>query len=333
MHSTVTGKCIKERALRSRAAEVPPARSPALGVRFVVRRGPERVEPDIEGEGSIDRGSSLAIPRRVNETSERPRCVTGGLDIGARSVKAAILSHHGAQSSVVTKAVVQITGCRNVLAAMRASWGQVLAEANLSARDVDFVASTGLCDSRDAHVGPFYGHLSHALGAQLLFPDATVVLDVGANQVRCDLLSAPSNRQGVLSRKDAGYGDSLLEAPADQPAAAPDEQAEPPAAAGLTEKLAEHAATILHGLAIDGKVVLTGGMVLDPDFVHGLWRRLLGSESNIALLVSPDGIFAGAYGAAILAARRFDAISHSFDPVVARPFLPHTLGRHDRSLN
>ena len=72
------------------------------------------------------------------------------------------------------------------------------------------------------------------------------------------------------------------------------------------------------------KVVLTGGMVRDAGFVQSLWRELLALDSRASLLISPEATFAGAYGAAILAARRFARISRPSipgftDSVVARP--------------
>ena len=50
----------------------------------------------------------------------------------------------------------------------------------------------------------------------------------------------------------------------------------------------------------EGTVVLTGGMVHNSDYVHGVWSELLASESRLSLLISPEAVFAGAYGAAIL---------------------------------
>ena len=86
-------------------------------------------------------------------------------------------------------------------------------------------------------------------------------------------------------------------------------------------------------LAVGEKVVITGGMVLDAGFVHGLWSQLITSENNVSLLISREGIFAGAYGAAVLAARRFGQISQSFGLGGTDPLAPPTSDRHDRSLN
>jgi benzoyl-CoA reductase subunit D len=272
----------------------------------------------------------------VTQAPDCPTWLTSGIDIGARSVKIAILSHRDGRSSVLATAVVQIPGSRDAddaRAAMRDGWGRVLAEANLSARDVDYVASTGTRDRHVARVGPFYGHLSHALGGRLLFPDATVALDVGANQIRCDLLNDPSNGPlGVAGREDEDGGE-LLHPPDRRAEQSSDRPSAPPVAGPLRESMAARAAVLLRALAVGGKVVLTGGMVLDAGFIHGLWSRLVTSENNLSLLISPEGVFAGAYGAAILAARRLDRISRSFAPGATDPLVPRSPDRHDRSLN
>ena len=90
--------------------------------------------------------------------------------------------------------------------------------------------------------------------------------------------------------------------------------------------LATQATSLLRSLSIDGRVVLTGGTVLDADFVRSLWLRMLASENNVSLQISPEAIFAGAYGAAILAARRFRRISRISDPVADDPLAQRLLG-------
>jgi benzoyl-CoA reductase subunit D len=258
---------------------------------------------------------TLAFGQAVAGASEGATCVTSGLDIGARSVKIAVLAHRGMHAAVLASAVVQIQGCRDdsaARAALRESWGRVLAEANLSARDVDFMASTGTRDRQIVRAGHFYRHPSQALalGARLLFPDATVALDIGLTHVRCDLLGSPlGGPRRILVCREAGRGDDSLDA------------------------LGRRAATLLHSLAIDGKVVLTGGIVRDADFVHNLWSRLLAAESKFSLLISPDAIFAGAYGAAILAARRFRRLSRPVGLPVVEASEARMLSGDDRSLN
>jgi len=232
-----------------------------------------------------------------------PACVTGGLGLGAHSVKMAILSHQAARSTVMARSVVQIPGARDVgdvQTAIRESWRQVLSEANVSARDVDNVATTGSGARPLVRVGHLYGRSSQALGARLLFPEADVAVELDGNEVRCVLLRDASGRMRRVECDDPRLGDACL---------------------------VTRAAMLLCSPALSGKVVLTGEMLLDPDVVQRLWSRLLALQSNVSLLISPQAIFAGAYGAAILAARRFNRLPNPFVPAVTAPIVAtHSAG-------
>jgi hypothetical protein len=103
--------------------------------------------------------------------------------------------------------------------------------------------------------------------------------------------------------------------------------------APMSECLVTRAAILLCSPALGGKVVLTGDMVLDPGVVQRLWSRLLALQSNASLLISPQATFAGAYGAAILAARRFNQIPTPFVPALTDPFVTTHAHASDRALN
>jgi benzoyl-CoA reductase subunit D len=258
--------------------------------------------------------------------------LTGGLDIGARSVKIAILSHQETGPVVLAKFLLRIQGSCDPLAervAIRESWHRVLADSGLSAGDIDYVASTGTPDRQLVQVGRHNERSSHAFGARLLFPDATAALDIGANQIRCALLSeVPVGLRYASIRLEPGCGSETWDAIARRSGATSDE-ATPMANTTLPDDLATSALTLARRLAVEGKIALTGGMVRDADFVRSLWNRLLESESSVSLLVSPEAVFAGAYGAAILAARRFSRISRTLvltaDPLAQRSL---SIGRH-----
>jgi benzoyl-CoA reductase subunit D len=273
----------------------------------------------------------------MTKTLARETLLTGGLDVGDRSVKIAILSHQGGRSTVLAKVLIRIQGRPDARAdriAIRESWGRVLADAGLSAGDIDYVASTGTRDRQLVRVGHYYQRSSHALGAQLLFPDATAALDIGSDQIRCALSSEPRDgRRYAATRQEAGYGREMLEAIARRMGVTVDEASVLPEAIALQDDLAARALKLLRSLAVDGKTVLTGGMVLDAGLVRSLWRRLLESGSNVSLLISPEAIFAGAYGAAILAARRFLRVSRTVVPVAADPLAQRILRIDRRSLN
>jgi benzoyl-CoA reductase subunit D len=245
------------------------------------------------------------------------RILTGGLDVGARSVKIAILSHEETRSVVLAKALIRIparSDARSSRFVMRESWGRVLADAGMSAADIDYVASTGRPDRQLVRVARFYEPSTHAVGAGLLFSDAAASLDIGTDQIRCALVGEPPNgRRYAAARRDAEP--MLL-----------------PASLALQDELAESAIRLLHSLVAEGKVVLTGGMALDAGFVRRLWARLLESGSNFSLLISPQAPFAGAYGAAMMAAVRYRRISGAVEAPAAPPER-RILGIDRRTLN
>src|SRR5205814_8063531 len=128
-----------------------------------------------------------------------------------------------------------------------------LRETNLSARDVDNMASTGSGARRAVRVGRLYGHSSYALGARLLFPDATVALEVDVNRIHCVLLRDPTGSIRQAERDDEPFGALASVQRVDGPAA-------PSAGASLPEYLATRAALLLRSLTTSEKVALTGGM-------------------------------------------------------------------------
>jgi benzoyl-CoA reductase subunit D len=272
----------------------------------------------------------------VSKTGGSEPLLTGGLDVGARSVKIAILSHEGSRSVVLAKALVRIRGHLDTRAdrtAIREGWSRALADAGSSRGDIDCVASTGTRDRQTIRIGHFYQRFTHALGARLLFPDAIAALDVGADQIRCALLSdAAHRRRYAATIQEARDGSGTSETLA-RPAGVTSDEVTLRAIVLRQEDLATRSMELLRSLSVDGGVVLTGGMVLNADFVRSLWYRLLESESDVSLLLSPEAVFAGAYGAAILAARRFGRLSHSADPAVAGPFAQRILGIDRRTLN
>ena len=166
----------------------------------------------------------------------------------------------------------------------------------------------------------------------MLFPDATLALDVGANELRGVMLSLSSEKRRAWIRDQVPKQD-LFRMLAHRAEVHLVQLSAPFADARLPQYLAARAAMLLRSLAADGKVVLTGGLVRDARFVHGLWSELLASESRLSLLISPEAVFAGAYGAAILAARRFERTARSPAPAFVEPLVWGLAGPQDRSLN
>jgi benzoyl-CoA reductase subunit D len=242
--------------------------------------------------------------------------LTCGLDVGARSVKIAILSHRQARPTIVAKVLVRTQGephARVERSTIRESWRRVLADAGLSASDIDYVVSTGTCDGEVVGMGRHPERSSHVLGARLLFPDAVAALDVGESEIRCALLSERLGRPYSMARIARGVGTEALAAHPRPPGSTFPKAGESDTT--FQSDVARRAVGLVRTLAVEGKIVLTGGMVLDADFIRDIWSGILESGSAVSILISPEAVFAGAYGAAIVAARRFLRLSRAPGPV------------------
>ena len=237
------------------------------------------------------------------------RILTAGVDIGMRTVKVALLAHGAGLPRVVAAEIVPVQGRRDVRdaeVAVRESWARVLRAGGVGAADIALVASTGTKERAVVHVGHFYRRLSLAAGVRFLLPEARAVLDIGARQMRCALLAEPTaDKQYAATRKEATCGGEILEAIARRSGVAVEAVGLLPAGVAAFDDLAARAAKLLGTLAPTGPTVVTGAMALNLGFVRILARRLAEDRMNTTLSFLPDAIFAAAYGAALLAARRY----------------------------
>jgi activator of 2-hydroxyglutaryl-CoA dehydratase len=102
----------------------------------------------------------------VAKRAAREAFLTSGVDIGAHVVKIAVLSHQGGRTDALAKVVTRIGGRRDAgdaRSAIREAWVRVLAEAGLSAQDVQLVASTGAPERQLVRVGHFYRRSSRCM--------------------------------------------------------------------------------------------------------------------------------------------------------------------------
>lgn len=251
---------------------------------------------------------------------------TAGVDVGTRSVKVLLLAHGATEARSLASAIIRVEGRRDIrdaLAAVRQAWVLVLGASGLSPSDVALVASTGTCDHVSLRVGHFYKQLSQTVGARYLFPETEAVLDIGASQTRCVVVGADDRiRRYRLSNRHASCGGELLDRMTQRLGLTGGDARTEPALWPLQEALAAQAVTILRTARAKGPAVLTGGMVLDASFVSTLISRIADSCLHIQLLVRQEGLYAGAYGAALLAARRYRRLSERLRPIRAVASLP-----------
>jgi benzoyl-CoA reductase subunit D len=270
--------------------------------------------------------------------------IAAGIDVGTGAVKAAIFRVENGENEWLSRTTLRIRQ-RDPMELARTAFDQVLADARLTEKDVDYVATTGEGEGVPFHTGHFYSMTTHARGAIYLDPKSRAALDVGALHGRAISID---ERGKVLSYKmtsqcASGSG-QFLENIARYLGIAQDEigtlsrQADnPEVVSSICAVLAEtdvinmvsrgiSAQNILKGIhlsmagrlskllksigANQGLVMMTGGLALDQGLVAALEEDLAKIKDMKATVRShPDAIYAGAIGAALWGAYRFDKLA------------------------
>ncbi len=269
--------------------------------------------------------------------------VTAGIDVGTGAVKAVLMRVEGDRTDWLARSLWRVRQ-RDPLELARVAFDQLLAEAKLSEREIDYVATTGEGESVPFHTGHFYSMTTHARGAIHLEPEARAVLDVGALHGRA---ISTDERGKVLNYKmtsqcASGSGQFLeniaryLGIAQDEVGTLSEKADNPEVVSSICAVLAEtdvinmvsrgiSAANIVKGIHMsmasrlvkllksiglkDGVVMTTGGLALDPGLIAAL-NEEVGNTKGMAVQVRahPDSQFAGAIGAALWGAYRFDRL-------------------------
>jgi benzoyl-CoA reductase subunit D len=269
--------------------------------------------------------------------------IAAGIDVGTGAVKAAVFRVENNSTEWLARATLRIRQ-RDPMQLARVAFDQILADAKLAEKDVDYVATTGEGEGIPFHTGHFYSMTTHARGAIYLEPTARSALDVGALHGRAISID---ERGKVLSYKmtsqcASGSG-QFLENIARYLGIAQDEigtlsrQADnPEVVSSICAVLAEtdvinmvsrgiSTPNILKGIhmsmagrlskllksigVVRGVVMVTGGLALDAGLVAALAEDI-GSmkDTQVTVHSHPDSIYAGAIGAALWGAYRFDKL-------------------------
>lgn len=210
-------------------------------------------------------------------------CLTGGVDVGSTTIKTALLAHSAGGDEVVATNLTVVRRGRqapDLRDALRSSWAGVLAMAGISDGDVAYVASTGMRDQAAFRVGHFLGRRCQGVGTRFLFPKSVGYLDWGVRQLRVGIVD------------EVGYAVRWLERCAEIDVVT--------AARALVDLLADTPA---------GQLALIGGRTCDHDWLGALENKIQKLRPSLGLLASEQGVFAGAYGAALVAARRYRRLS------------------------
>jgi benzoyl-CoA reductase subunit D len=269
--------------------------------------------------------------------------IAAGVDVGTGAVKAAIFRVEGERSEWLARATLRIRQ-RDPMELARIAFDQVLADAGLTEKQVDYVTTTGEGESAPFHTGHFYSMTTHARGAVYLDPEARAAIDVGALHGRAICID---ERGKVLSYKmtsqcASGSGQFLENIArylgiAQSEIGALSQQADnPEVVSSICAVLAETdvinmvsrgitAPNILKGIHLSmagrlakllkstgvnrGVVMVTGGLALDGGLVAALAEEIAAMrETRISVRAHADSIYAGAIGAALWGAYRFDKL-------------------------
>jgi benzoyl-CoA reductase subunit D len=270
--------------------------------------------------------------------------IAAGIDVGTGAVKAALFNVENDKEAWLSRAVIRIRQ-RDPIKLARVAFDNVLEDAGLTPGQVNYVATTGEGESAPFSTGHFYSMTTHARGAIFLDPESRAVLDVGALHGRAISIN---ERGKVLSYKmtsqcASGSG-QFLENIARYLGIAQEEigtlsrQADDPeVVSSICAVLAETdvinmvsrgitAPNILKGIhlsmaarlskllksigAVDGVVMMTGGLALDKGLVAALEEDIASiKDMKTTVRSHPDSIYAGAIGAALWGAYRFEKLA------------------------
>jgi benzoyl-CoA reductase subunit D len=270
--------------------------------------------------------------------------IAAGIDVGTGAVKATIFKVENGEETWLSRSLIRIRQ-RDPIELARVAFDNMLEDAGLTEREIDYVASTGEGESMPFHTGHFYSMTTHARGAIFLDHEARAALDVGALHGRAISID---ERGKVLSYKmtsqcASGSGQFLeniarylgiaqeeigsLSRQADKPEVVSSICAvlaetdvinmvsrgitAPNILKGIHLSMAARLSKLLKSIgATTGVVMMTGGLALDKGLVAALEEDIANIKDMKSIVRShSDSIYAGAIGAALWGAYRFEKLA------------------------
>ena len=254
--------------------------------------------------------------------------ISAGMDLGTQRVKVVILK----DKQIIGKSQ-QFSGFEPTKAAEQALHDS-LKQAKLSRKDIEHLTATGagvnMAPSADSKVSMMG---ADAKAGTYYFPSARTIIDVGAEDaraVKCDekgvlqdfvvnarcaagagtfieamarALEVQLEDMGSLSlkaeRASPINASCVIFAESDVVSLIHKDEPKTEIARAIFDAMAERVASMVLRLGVNKDIVLVGGVGKDEGFVASLKRRL-GTE----ILIPEDPIYAGAVGAALVAAKR-----------------------------
>jgi benzoyl-CoA reductase subunit D len=254
--------------------------------------------------------------------------ITIGIDLGTQSVKAVIL-----KGGAIIACGQAFSGFDPAKAAEQAV-AEALKKAKLSLTDVNHVTATG----SGMEMAPQANSTISMMGADAkagvhVFPNAKTIIDVGAEEaraVKCDekgvmidfvvnercaagagtfieamarALEVKLEEMGPLSlkaeRASSINATCVIFGESDVVTLIHRQESKPEIARAIFDAMADRVSSMVYRLGVNPDVVLLGGVAKDVGFVASLKRKL-----GIDILIPENPEFAGALGAALIAASR-----------------------------
>jgi benzoyl-CoA reductase subunit D len=268
--------------------------------------------------------------------SPSPERLTAGIDPGASLVKVVITKSRGGSEGEILARTVQRIRRRNVFEVVRSAFDEACAAAGVSLPDFAYVASTGDGDSVTFRTGHFYSITTHARGAlharalrmndegRVLSHRMTSQCASGSGQFVENIaryLGVPLEDVGELSKKgtDPAKVSSICAVLAETDVINMVARGIPTAdiLKGIHLSIGGRLVQLLRVVGGEGKVLLTGGLSQDVGLVAAVAelaaeeqqsKKRKAQMGTVVLETHPDGILAGALGAALLGAFRCDQL-------------------------
>jgi bcr-type benzoyl-CoA reductase subunit D len=265
-----------------------------------------------------------------------------GIDVGSGVIKTALFQVDAENTQWLARWDARIRQ-RDSFRLVEESVQDVLSQAGLQREQIHYIATTGEGESIPNTTGHFYTMTTHARGALYLNPAARAVLDIGALNGRAIAI----NEQGkvlnyrMTSQCASGSGQFLenisryLGISQDEIGALSQQSTNPEKVSSICAVLAETdvinmvsrsipPSDILRGIhesmadrllkllkSIDvkqGVVMMTGGLALDSGLVKAIQDGMDKQKMATEVATHPDSLFAGAIGAALWGAFRYEKL-------------------------
>jgi benzoyl-CoA reductase subunit D len=258
--------------------------------------------------------------------------ITSGIDVGTSSVKFALMNEGREMLATRTEKIRK----RDPKKVVDLGYSLLLEEAQIARQDVGYVATTGEGESIPFATGHFYGMTTHARGGLFLDPEARGALDLGALHCRAMLMDERGKvlQYRMTSQCASGSGQFLenisryLGITLDEISSLSLQSTRPETCSSICAVLAEtdvinmvsrgiQTMDILKGIHLSmagrlvkllqackarGKIILTGGLSGDEGLRAALEEVSEQTKQQalpFTFRTHPEGIYAGALGAAI----------------------------------